>query len=130
MLVKKSISMIFIITELLSIDLLDTSGDWLQFISLLVLSWIVPITIVSFMDVYRFSSKIGSIILAIFLWKIVFDYDYIFGILAGSAIGTIWAYNKQNNEADKNVKKSWRSTLFSHILNGLVMLLKILIFIL
>lgn len=122
--------MVFTITEPLSIDLLDTSGDWLQFISLLVLSWIVPITIVSFTDLYRYSSKICSIILAIFLWKIVFDYDYIFGILAGSAIGTIWAYNKHNNEADKNVKKSWRATLFSHILNGLVMLLKILIFIL
>lgn len=122
--------MISLITELLSIDLLDTSGDWFQFISLLVLSWVVPTIIVNFINFYNYSSKISSIVLAIFLWKIVYDYDYIFGILAGSAIGTIWAYNKHNNEADKNVKKSWRSTLFSHILNGLVMLLKILIFIL
>ena len=122
--------MIYIITELLSIDLLDTSGDWLQFISLLVLSWIVPTIIVNFINSYNYSSKISSIVLAIFLWKIVYDYDFIFGILAGSVIGTIWACSKHNNKADKNVKNSWGSILFSHILNGLVMLLKILIFIL
>lgn len=121
--------MIFIITELLSIDLLDTSGDWFQFISLLVLSWIVPTIIVNFINFYNYSSKISSIVLAIFLWRIVYDYDYIFGILAGSIIGVIWASVKQNNQADKNVKKLWGSTLFSHVLNGLVMLLKILIFI-
>ena len=122
--------MIFIITELLSIDLLDTSGDWFQFISLLVLSWVVPTIIVNFINFYNYSSKISSIVLAIFLWKIVYDYDYIFGILAGSVVGIIWACSKYNNKVDENVKTSWGLTLFSHILNGLVMLLKILIFIL
>jgi hypothetical protein len=121
--------MIFIITELLSIDLLDTSGDWLQFISMLVLSWIVPAIIVNFMNFYNYSSKISSIVLAIVLWKVVYDYDYIFGVLAGSVIGIIWACSKHNNKADENVKKPWGSTLFYHILNGLVMLLKILLFI-
>tara|TARA_B100000780_G_C20925233_1_gene368732 strand:+ start:340 stop:708 length:369 start_codon:yes stop_codon:yes gene_type:complete len=121
--------MIFIITELLSIDLLDTSGDWLQFISLLVLSWIVPTIIVNFMNFYNYSSKISSIVLAIVLWKVVYDYDYIFGILTGSVIGLVWAYSKLNNNLDKSLKKSCGLTLFSHFLNGLVMLLKILIFI-
>jgi len=119
----------FIIAELLSIDLLDTIGDWLQFISLLVVSLIAPIIIVNLMNLYNYSSKISSIVLAIVLWRVVYDYDYIFGIVAGSVIGLIWACSKLYNKLDEESEKSLRLTLFSYFLNGLVMLLKILLFI-
>lgn len=115
---------------MLFIDLLDTGEDWVQFIFSLLISWILPIIICTFLDLYGYSTRLILIFLSFFLWRTIYDYDFIFGILTGSIIGLAWAIKNILNAPDRELKLAWKAITFSHVINGFVMLLKILIFIL
>lgn len=115
---------------MLAIDLLDTGGDWFQFIFFLLISCIIPMIVFTFFDLYRYSTRLISIFLSLILWRLVYDYDIIFGILVGSLIGVLWAIINLQNQPNEKLKLVWEAITFSHVVNGLVMLLKILIFIL
>lgn len=115
---------------MLAIDLLDTAKDWVQFIFFLLISCFLPITLFTFLDLYGYSTRLISIFLSFILWRLVYDYDIIFSILTGSTIGVLWAIKNLQNKPNENFKLVWEAITFSHVVNGLVMLLKILIFIL
>lgn len=115
---------------MLAIDLLDTAGDWVQFVFFLFISCFLPIIVFTFLDLYGYSTRLISILLSFILWRLVYDYDIIFGILTGSIIGVLWSVKNLQNQPNENLKLVWGAITFSHAINGFVMLLKILIFIL
>ena len=112
-------------------DILDTSGDWIQLIVSAGFLFGLVILSSSLLMRYKAPQLIGVVIISFFLWTQVFDYDLVLGNLLGSVLVIFYSgkqtnhYHNQENAAQEN---RYMGALLMGAAVGIVMLVKIIFY--
>lgn len=113
-------------------DILDTSGDWLELFFGIIFFIILTVVVSGVQSRNSIPPLAGAAVISFLLWTQVYDYDWIIGYLIGSVIVVLYSGKiiTQNNHKSNTLitEEPFMGPMLIGLSVGLVMIIKILFY--